>query len=101
MRPSSASYPRRIVRDHDRGNHPAPGNPGVRRGGIRFLFDCGQVSDAALAGLKLQPEEVSQSRLVSLPDALALLRGPIRRRVQAATQGQDVVYLEDGHPVLP
>ena len=76
---------------------PRPGRPG----GIRFLFDCGQVSDAALAGLKLQPEEVSQSRLVSLPDALALLRGPIRRRVQAATQGQDVVYLEDGHPVLP
>ena len=76
---------------------PRPGNPG----GIRFLFDCGPLSDAALAGLKLQPEEVSQSRLVSLPDALALLRGPIRRRVQAATQGQDVVYLEDGHPVLP
>src|SRR5215831_9896594 len=26
-----------------------------RPGGIRFLFDCGQVSDAALADLKLQP----------------------------------------------
>ena len=74
---------------------PRPGRPG----GIRFLFDCGQVSDAALAGLKLQPEEVSESRLVSLPDALALLRGPIRRRVKAATQGQAPVYLEDGHPV--
>jgi 8-oxo-dGTP diphosphatase len=70
-----------------------------RPGGIRFLFDCGQVSDVALAGLKLQPEEISESRLVPLPDALALLRGPIRRRVQAATQGQGVVYLEDGHPV--
>ena len=70
-----------------------------RPGGIRFLFDCGQVSDGALAGLKLQPEEVSESRLVSLPDALALLRGPIRRRVQAATRGRGVVYLEDGHPV--
>ena len=74
---------------------PRPGRPG----GIRFLFDCGRVSDAALAGLKLQPEEISESRLVSLPDALALLRGPIRRRVQAATQGRRVVYLEDGHPV--
>jgi ADP-ribose pyrophosphatase YjhB (NUDIX family) len=76
---------------------PRPG----RAGGIRFLFDCGQVSDAELAGLKLQPEEISESRLVPLPDALSLLRGPIRRRVRAATQGpgpRAVVYLEDGRP---
>jgi ADP-ribose pyrophosphatase YjhB (NUDIX family) len=73
-----------------------------RPGGIRFLFDCGQVSDNALAGLKLQAEEISESRLVPLPDALTLLRGPIRRRVRAATQGRDpraLVYLEDGRPV--
>jgi 8-oxo-dGTP diphosphatase len=70
-----------------------------RPGGIRFLFDCGQVSDAVLAGLKLQREEISESRLVPLPDALALLRGPIRRRVQAATEGEGLVYLENGHPV--
>ena len=57
---------------------PRPGRPG----GIRFLFDCGQVSDKALAGLRLQPEEISESRLVPLPDAFALLRGPIRRRVR-------------------
>jgi 8-oxo-dGTP pyrophosphatase MutT (NUDIX family) len=74
---------------------PRPGRPG----GIRFLFDCGQVSDAALADLKLQPEEISESRLVSLADALALLRGPIRRRVRAATRGKGLVYLEDGRPV--
>ena len=74
---------------------PRPGRPG----GIRFLFDCGQLSDAALAGLKLQPEEISESRLAPLPDALALLRGPIRRRVRAATRGPAPVYLEDGHPV--
>ena len=74
---------------------PRPGRPG----GIRFLFDCGRVSDAALADLKLQPEEISEARLVPLPDALALLRGPIRRRVRAATQGSGPVYLEDGHPV--
>jgi 8-oxo-dGTP diphosphatase len=74
---------------------PRPGRPG----GIRFLFDCGKVSDEALAGLKLQPEEISESRLVPLSDALALLRGPIRRRVRAATRGQGLVYLEDGHPV--
>ena len=73
-----------------------------RPGGIRFLFDCGELSDRALAGLKLQPEEISESRLVPLPDALALLRRPIRRRVRAATQGRGlraVVYLEDGRPV--
>jgi 8-oxo-dGTP pyrophosphatase MutT (NUDIX family) len=71
----------------------------ARPGGIRFLFDCGQVSDAALAGLKLQPEEISEFRLVPLPDALGLLRGPIRRRVLAATKGRGLVYLEHGRPV--
>jgi len=73
-----------------------------RPGGVRFLFDCGQLSDEALAGLKLQPEEISESRLTPLPDALALLRGPIRRRVRAAIKGRGLraaVYLEDGRPV--
>ena len=70
-----------------------------RPGGIRFLFDCGQVSDEALDGLKLQPEEISEARLVPLADALSLLRGPIRRRVRAATSGRRLVNLEDGRPV--
>ena len=70
-----------------------------RPGGIRFLFDCGKVSDQALAGLVLQPEEISESRLAPLADALVLLRGPIRRRVRAATRGRRLVYLEDGRPV--
>jgi hypothetical protein len=70
-----------------------------RAGGIRFLFDCGQVSDKALTGLTLQPEEISESRLAPLPEALALLRGPIRRRVRMATRGRRMVYLEDGRPV--
>jgi ADP-ribose pyrophosphatase YjhB (NUDIX family) len=70
-----------------------------RPGGIRFLFDCGQLSDSALAGLKLQAEEISESRLVPPPEALPLLRRPIRRRVRAATRGRALVYLEDGRPV--
>jgi 8-oxo-dGTP pyrophosphatase MutT (NUDIX family) len=70
-----------------------------RPGGVRFLFDCGKVSDQALAGLVLQPEEISESRLAPLADALVLLRGPIRRRVRAATGGRRLVYLEDGRPV--
>jgi ADP-ribose pyrophosphatase YjhB (NUDIX family) len=86
------SYGRLAAMDFRR---PRPGRPG----GIRFLFDCGRVSDEALAGLKLQPEEISEARLVPLTDALPLLRGPIRRRVRAATRGRPLAYLEDGRPV--
>jgi 8-oxo-dGTP diphosphatase len=74
---------------------PRPGRPG----GIRFLFDCGQVGGKVLAGIVVQPEEVSEYRLAALPDALGLLRGPIRRRVREATRGRGPVYLEDGRPV--
>jgi len=74
---------------------PRPGRPG----GIRFLFDCGQVSDKVLAGINVQTEEISEYRLAPLPAALGLLRGPIRRRVRAATRGRGPVYLEDGRPV--
>jgi 8-oxo-dGTP diphosphatase len=75
-----------------------PGRPG-RPGGIRFLFDCGPVDDAALAAITLQAEEIAEHRLVPLDTALTLLRPPIRRRVQAASSHDGVVYLEDGRPV--
>ncbi len=76
---------------------PRRGHPG----GIRFLFDCGEARDKALAGIVLQAEEISAYRLVPLPDALGLLRPPIRRRVRAATRDprQRLAYLEDGRPV--
>ena len=74
---------------------PGPGRPG----GIRFLFDCGVIDDESLAAIVIQPEEVSEFRLVALPDALTLLRGPIRRRVRAALGGRALVYLEEGRPV--
>jgi 8-oxo-dGTP pyrophosphatase MutT (NUDIX family) len=74
---------------------PKPGRPG----GVRYLFDCGPVSDEALAGIVVQPEEISEYRLAAVPDALDLLRGPIRRRVRAATRRKGLVYLEDGRPV--
>ena len=74
-----------------------PAKPG-RLAGIRYLFDCGQVADEALADVKLQPEEISDSRLVPLTEAFTLLRGPISRRVQSATEGH--FYLEDGLPAL-
>jgi 8-oxo-dGTP diphosphatase len=74
---------------------PKPG----RTGGIRFLFDCGAVGQPDLAGIVLQPEEISEYRLAAVPDALGLLRGPIRRRVRAAVGKRRLVYLEDGRPV--
>ncbi len=74
---------------------PRPG----RRGGVRFLFDCGALGDEILAAIVVQPEEVSEHRLVPLPEALKLLRRPIRRRVRRACRGQGLVYLEDGRPV--
>ena len=73
---------------------PRPGNPG----GIRFLFHCGAIGDESLAAIVLQPEEISEYRLAAFPEALSLLRGPIRRRVRAATSARGLVYLEDGRP---
>jgi ADP-ribose pyrophosphatase YjhB (NUDIX family) len=75
-----------------------PGRAG-RPGGIRFLFDCGPVGDAALAAITLQTEEIAEYRLVPLDVALALLRAPIRRRVSAVSGHRAFVYLEDGRPV--
>jgi len=74
---------------------PRPGKPG----GIRYLFDCGALSDASLAGIVIQPEEVSEYQLAELGTALTLLRKPIRRRVRAATHRRRPCYLEDGRPV--
>jgi 8-oxo-dGTP diphosphatase len=77
------------------------GNPG----GIRFLFDCGPLPESALSGIVLQPEEISEHRLVAVAEALSLLRPPIRRRVMAvrtrdgAARKEGLVYLEDGRRV--
>ncbi len=72
---------------------PRPGRPG----GIRFLFDCGRLDDAALAPLSLQAEEISEHRFVEPKQALPLLSGPVRRRVRAALRKPNrTQYLEDG-----
>jgi ADP-ribose pyrophosphatase YjhB (NUDIX family) len=68
-------------------------------GGIRFLFDCGQADDADLAAITLQAEEIAESRILPLEEALPLLRPRIRRRVRAATRQRRCVYLENGRPV--
>jgi len=77
------------------------GNPG----GVRFLFDCGAVPDSTLDQISLQADEISEHRLASMPEALTLLRKPIRRRVRAvrkrtgAVRSRAVVYLENGRRV--
>lgn len=74
---------------------PRPGRPG----GIRFLFDCGRLDDAVLAGVVLQDEEISEHRLAAPKQALRLLSGPVRRRVAVALEGdRRLRYLEDGRP---
>ena len=75
-----------------------PAKPG-RRCGIRYLFDCGALDDATLAGIDFQGEEISEYRLAEPADALALLRKPIRRRVRAALAGRGPAYLENGRRV--
>jgi 8-oxo-dGTP diphosphatase len=70
-----------------------------RPGGIRFLFDCGSFADDVLRDITVQSEEISAHRLVPLPEALKLLRGPIRRRVKAAVGSSAIVYLEQGRRV--
>ncbi|MCU0314470.1 MAG: NUDIX hydrolase [Solirubrobacteraceae bacterium] len=54
---------------------PKPG----RAGGMRFLFDGGVLAAEQIAGIRLQ--------------------GPVRRRVLAALDHEQTVYLEDGRPV--
>ncbi len=77
------------------------GNPG----GVRFLFDCGAVSASTLDHICLQAEEISEYRLSPMPEALSLLRKPIRRRVRAvrkrsgASRTRAVAYLENGRRI--
>lgn len=74
---------------------PKPNRPG----GVRFLFDCGAFIERQLNSIRLQPEEIDDHRFVQLAEAMALLRAPIRRRVAAAVEAKQCVYLEDGRPV--
>ena len=70
-----------------------------RPGGVRFLFDCGALSDQQLAAISLQKEEIEEHRLAELNEATALLSGPLRRRVSACVVAERCVYLEEGRPV--
>ena len=70
-----------------------------RPGGVRFLFDCGELPERELAGIRLQEEEIVDYRLVPPEQALQLLSGPISRRVAQSLGRESCVYLEEGRPV--
>lgn len=74
---------------------PRPGRPG----GMRFLFDCGTLSERQVSGIVLQEEEISEYRFADRAEAADLLSGPVRRRVLTALGGTGTRYLEDGRPV--
>lgn len=74
---------------------PRPNRPG----GMRFLFHCGTFTDRQLSSIRLDGVEIDAYRLLELPEATALLSGPVRRRVAAAAGAEQCIYLEDGRPV--
>ena len=70
-----------------------------RPGGIRFLFDCGQLSDEALA----EPEAPARGDL-RVPAGPAARGAPAAQGADQAPgagghPGAALVYLEDGRPV--
>jgi 8-oxo-dGTP diphosphatase len=76
--------------------HPKPPR---RLGGMRFLFDCGQLDDRQLGAITLDSREIDEHLFVPVDQALELLSGPVRRRVSAGVRATACVYLEDGRPV--
>jgi 8-oxo-dGTP diphosphatase len=76
-----------------------PPKPPGRAGGLRFLFDCGELGPEQIRGIALQPEEILEYRFAELDEAAQLLSGPVRRRVLAAVGADGCLYLEDGRPV--
>jgi 8-oxo-dGTP diphosphatase len=69
-----------------------------RPGGLRFLFDCGIVDRSQ--EVRVDGEEISEHAWAEREEAVALLSGPVGRRVDRALDADRVLYLEDGRPVL-
>ena len=55
--------------------------PGHLAPADQFLFDCGAFRDERLKEVKLQADEIDEYCLAEMDEALALLSGPLRRRV--------------------
>ncbi len=74
---------------------------GPRRGGLRLVYDGGKLDAAALAALRLPPEELRGWRLVTAEEAAALLPPGRLRRLKAALGARErgeLRYLEGGLP---
>lgn len=67
-----------------------------RQMGLRFLFHCGTVAAADVAGIRVQAGEIADFRFAPIAEALELLRPAISRRVAVGLQARSCVYLEDG-----
>jgi 8-oxo-dGTP diphosphatase len=70
-----------------------------RAGGLRFVFDCGALSEAQLDELRLDEFEIAAHRFADLDEALLSLSGPLRRRVTQCAGADCCVYLEGGRPI--
>ena len=70
-----------------------------RPGGLRFVFDCGSLSEARLSEITIDPGEIDEHRFLDVAEAAELLSGPVRRRVLASAGAGRCVYLENGRPV--
>lgn len=66
---------------------------------VLFVFDGGTLSQADIAGIRLQPEELDSYEFLNPPDALDRLIPRLRRRVDAALRARAenrTLYLEHG-----
>lgn len=68
-------------------------------GGVRLLFDCGRLSAADVAAIRLPPDELAEYRLAPWSEARHLLRPALRRRIEQVLAADEAVYLERGRPV--
>lgn len=65
---------------------------------LRFLFDGGTITADEAATIALQEEEIAELRFVTADEAESLLRKAVRRRVLAALDSEQCVYLENWRP---
>jgi 8-oxo-dGTP diphosphatase len=75
---------------------------GAKSENVQFIFAGGRLDDAAIAQIRLPPDELAEHRFAPLDEALALLNPRLARRVphalRAHTEGR-IAYLEDGAPL--
>jgi 8-oxo-dGTP diphosphatase len=69
---------------------------------VRFVFDGGVLDDERLEAIELPPEDLESWACVPPEELLAMLDGPLSRRLHAALEaraGSGTRYLEQGEPI--